>query len=140
MNPEPLADAANAFAAVALAAVSWDGQLTMAGTRALRHVLDYREPFRSFDNATMVNLLDQLLSELRCKGAQHLMVDAAQRLSLAQRETSYAVAVEIMRSDGPLQDDERNILANLAAVLELDRELTAQVHRVMDILHAGVAG
>jgi len=30
-------DSATAFAAIALAAVSWDGVLTMAGSRALRH-------------------------------------------------------------------------------------------------------
>jgi hypothetical protein len=38
-------DAPSAFAAIALAAVSWDGVLTPAGSRALRHALDYRHPF-----------------------------------------------------------------------------------------------
>ena len=79
-----------------------------------------------------------LLAALRQKGAQHLMVEAAEALSPQQRSTAYAVAAEIMRSDGPLQDDERNILSNLAVTLELDPELTGQVHRVMDLLHADV--
>lgn len=125
-----------AFAAIALAAVSWDGVLSSAGARSLRHALDYRQPFRTYDEAQMVRLMDTLLSDLRSKGSQHLTVEAAAVLSPTQRATAYATATEIMRSDGPLQADECNILGNLAEVLELDAELTAAVGRVMDVLHA----
>jgi len=125
-----------AFAAIALAAVSWDGTLSMAGTRALRHSLDYRRPFSTYDNEAIGKLLDEILTSLRQFGAQHLMIEAAQVLSPAQRGTAYAMAVEIMRSDGPLVEDECNILANLAAVLELDAGLTEEIRRVMDVLHA----
>jgi hypothetical protein len=129
-------DTPEAFAAIALAAVSWDGALSCAGARTLRHALDYRQPFRQYDEAQMVRLMDALLADLRSKGSQHLMVAAATVLSSTQRATAYAMATEIMRSDGPLQPDECNILANLAEVLELDSELTAAVNRVMEVLHA----
>lgn len=134
----PLMTPPTAFAAIALAAVSWDGVLSMAGSRALRHALDYREPYRHENDQAMVGLMNELLAALRQKGAQHLMVEAAEALSPQQRSTAYAVAAEIMRSDGPLQDDERNILSNLAVTLELDPELNGEVHRVMDLLHADV--
>lgn len=128
----------SAFAAIALAAVSWDGVLSMAGSRALRHALDYRHPYCDYGDAGMVRLMDQLLRDMRSKGAQHLMVEAAEVLSPQQRATAYAVAAEIMRSDGPLEPDERNILSNLATTLELSAEETEQVLRVMDVLHADV--
>lgn len=67
----------------------------------------------------MVTLMDQLLRRLQQIGAQHLMVEAAAVLSPEQRSTAYAVAAEIMRSDGHLQDDEQNILDNLAMVMNL---------------------
>ena len=127
-----------AFAAIALAAVSWDGVLSPAGARALRHALDYRNPYRQQGDAAMVELMNGLLADLRTKGAQHMMVEAAEALSPSQRATAYAVAAEIMRSDGPLQDDECNILTNLAATLELDPALTSEVQNVMDLLHADV--
>ena len=57
-------------------------------------------------------------------------------LSAEQRSTAYAVAAEIMRSDGHLQEDEQNILANLEVVLELNPEQTAAILRVMNILHS----
>lgn len=133
-------ETSTAFAAIALAAVSWDGSLTMAGTRALRHSLDYRSPYNGFDDQAMGTLLNQLLEHLRAFGAQHMMIEAAECLSASQRETAYAVAVEIMRSDGPLVEDERNILSNLAGVLQLDPDLCAQILRVMDVLHADLVG
>lgn len=129
-------ETSTAFAAIALAAVSWDGTLTMAGTRSLRHSLDYRRPFNGFDDQAMGSLLNQLLQQLRAFGAQHMMIEAAEGLSSSQRATAYAVAAEIMRSDGPLVEDERNILANLAGVLELDETLSGEILRVMDVLHA----
>jgi hypothetical protein len=133
-------DAPAAFAAIALAAVSWDGVLSMAGSRALRHSLDYRHPYCDYGDGGMVKLMDRLLREMRSKGAQHLMVEAAEVLNPRQRSTAYAVAAEIMRSDGPLQDDERNILGNLATTLGLSDTETAQVLSVMDLLHADVMG
>jgi len=140
-QPSPEAEAmepASAFAAIALSAVSWDGVLSMAGSRALRHALDYRHPYINYGDAGMVRLMDQLLRDMRNKGAQHLMVEAAQALNPRQRATAYAVAAEIMRSDGPLEPDERNILSNLATTLGLAEDDTARVLSVMDLLHADV--
>jgi hypothetical protein len=126
---------ANGFAAVALAAVCWDGVMSMAGSRALRHALDYRQPFRDYSDGEMVQLLNGLLEQLRSKGAQHLMVDAAAALTPRQRSTAFAMAAEIMRSDGELQVDEQNILSNLASVLSLEESLTHDILQVMDVLH-----
>jgi hypothetical protein len=131
-------DTPTAFAAVALAAVSWDGVLTMAGTRALRHALDYRPPCRERSDDEMIALKDRLLRSLRDRGAKGLMEDAAAVLDERQRHTAYAVATEIMRSDGPLQEPERQILACLAEYLHLDAAETAKVGEVMDVLHASI--
>jgi tellurite resistance protein len=127
-----------AFLAVALAAVSWDGTLTAAGTRALRHAIDYRTPYRQMGDAKVALLINTLLAGLRERGAQHLMLDAARSLNPDLRRSAYAVAAEIMRSDGPLQADEQNILSTLAATLELPEADTSPMLEVMEVLHAPV--
>lgn len=127
-----------AFLAVALAAVSWDGTLSAAGTRALRHAIDYRLPYRRFGEQRLVLMIDSLLSRLRQQGAQHLMLEAAEGLGPDLRRTAFAVAAEIMRSDGPLEADERNILASLASSLDLRDDAVTQVLHMMDVLHAAV--
>jgi hypothetical protein len=125
-----------AFLAVALAAVSWDGVLTPAGTRALRHAIDYRLPFSQRPETDVALMIDGLLGRLRQQGAQQLMLEAGAVLSPALRRTAYASAAEIMRSDGPLQPDERNILATLAITLELPPTDSDTILEVMDLLHA----
>ncbi len=127
-----------AFLAVALAAVSWDGTLTAAGTRALRHAIDYRTPYRELGEAKAALLINTVLERLRERGAQHLMLEAAESLSADLCRSAYAVAAEIMRSDGALQPDELNILSSLAVTLQLDDADTATVLEVMEVLHAPV--
>jgi hypothetical protein len=134
----PPPDSARAFAAVALAAVSWDGVLTAAGSRAVRHALDYRQPFCSLGIQATGELVDGLLADLRRTSAQQLMLEAAQSLTVRQRRIAFAVATEIMRSDGPLEADERNILASLADSLDLADEEAAKIFDVMDLLHGDI--
>ncbi|MCT0217502.1 tellurite resistance TerB family protein [Synechococcus sp. CS-1329] len=129
-------DSPTAFVAVALAAVSWDGVLTRAGSRALRHSLDYRVPFNQLGDAAMIQLFDRLLADLRRDGAPILMARAALQLDPHERRTAYAVAAEIMRSDGPLVAQEQQILTDLAAQLDLDPSDSVRILEVMEILHA----
>lgn len=50
-----------AFLAIALAAVSWDGPLTPTGSRALRHALDDRLPYREMVEQALVLLVMDVL-------------------------------------------------------------------------------
>lgn len=129
--------APEAFLAIALAAVSWDGVLSSAGTRALRHAIDYRHPYVDLADQD-VALIDGLLGRLRSQGAQQLMLRAAAGLTPELRRTAFATAAEIMRSDGPLQADEQNILSTLALTLELPEADSAPLLGLMEVLHAPV--
>ncbi len=131
-------DSATAFVALALAAVSWDGVLTRAGSRALRHALDYRPPFNAMGDEAMIRLFDRLLAELRAEGPVPLMARAAEQLDAHQRRTAFAVAAEIMRSDGELVAEERRILAALADHLAIPEPDTSRILEVMDTLHASL--
>ena len=130
--------APEAFLAIALAAVSWDGMLSPAGTRALRHAIDYRHPYVDLAEQQVALMIDGLLRKLRSQGAQQLMLRAAAGLTPELRRTAFATAAEIMRSDGPLQADERNILSTLAATLELPEAESAPILALMEVLHAPV--
>ena len=96
-------DSLTAFAAIGLTAVTWDGSLTPAGGRAFRHALDYREPYCSMSEGEMIEMMDALLQRRRQIGNEPLMLEAAQALSPTQSLTAYAMASELMRSDGPYE-------------------------------------
>lgn len=140
MNAMDTMDSPTAFVAVALAAVSWDGVLTKAGSRALRHALDYREPFRHMSDGEMIELFDRLLAQLRQEGSRQLMEHASAVLDPQQRLTAFTAAAEIMRSDGELVAEEQRILADLASQLSISPDQHDQILAVMDLLHASLVG
>ena len=129
-------DSLTAFAAIGFAAVSWDGHFTKAGTRAFRHAIDYREPFCQMADAAMIALLDELLDLRRSVGSHEMMLQAAQCLTPAQRMTAYAMASEIMRSDGPFEKEERSFLDHLAVMLEISGFEAKRIDSVFEIFHA----
>jgi hypothetical protein len=131
-------DRPTAFAAIALAAVSWDGRLTKAGSRSLRHVLDYRQPYAGWSDGRMAALMDQLLVSLRRQGPEALMADASQELPPHLRQTAFATAAEIMRSDGELEEEERRILLQLSQLLGLETDQARRIIEVMDVLHTSL--
>ena len=127
-----------AFAAVGLTAVSWDGTLSRAGARSLRHALDYREPFCRMSDNDMVLLMDAVLALRRERGNKALMLQAAAVLSPAQALTAYAMASELMRSDGPFEAEERRFLDHLAVTLEISTFEARRIDTVFEIFHASL--
>ena len=125
-----------AFAAVGLTAVSWDGTLSRAGARSLRHALDYREPFCRMSDNDMVLLMDAVLALRRERGNKALMLQAASVLSPAHALTAYAMASELMRSDGPYAAEERRHLDVLALMLSIAQPEAERIDAVFDLLHA----
>ena len=132
-------DYLTAFAAIGLTAVAWDGSLTPAGGRAFRHALDYREPYCSLGEKEMVELMDCLLNRRRAIGNNGLMLEAAQALSGTQALTAYAMASELMRSDGPYQADERRHLDHLALILSIAKPEAERIDAVFELLHHQLA-
>lgn len=126
---------AEAFAAIALAAVGCDGELTAAEARGLRQLLEFRTPFRSLDAAAMGALLDQLLAILRQDGWPALVEQAVPLLSPDQRQTALAVAVQLTLVDELSCSDERRFLRQLAERLEVSAERLAAIEEVIGLLH-----
>ena len=125
-----------AFAAVGLTAVSWDDTLSRAGARAFRHALDYREPYCRMSDNELVLLMDAVLALRMERGNKALMLEAAKVLSADQALTAYAMASELMRSDGAYSAEERRHLDLLALMLSISQVEAERIDSVFDLLHA----
>ena len=125
-----------AFAAVGLTAVSWDDTLSPAGARAFRHALDYREPYCRMTDNELVLLMDAVLALRMERGNKALMLEAAKVLTADQALTAYAMASELMRSDGPYSTDERRHPDLLALMLSISQIEAERIDSVFDLLHA----
>jgi hypothetical protein len=90
---------AEAFAAIALAAVACDGTLGRDEAHALRRSLEYRTPYKDRNEQEMAALFDRLLAQLRTDGVERLVDDALPVLTPVQQETALAVAVQLTHAD-----------------------------------------
>ena len=86
-----LTNAAEAFAAIALAAVACDGELAALEARGLRQQLEYRQPYCTYSDLAMADLLDRLL----LAGVSH----PQRQLATASREHNHAMAAHQARID-----------------------------------------
>ena len=105
---------AEAFAAVALAAVACDGSLGRDEAHALRSQLENRSLYRSCSEAEMGELFDRLLTLLREHGVAGLIDSAVPALDQRQQESALAVAAHLVHADRKVTAEESDFLQRLA--------------------------
>jgi len=156
-DPSPIASPAEAFAAVALAAMACDGDLSVLEARSLRQQLEFRYPYRQLGDNGMAQLLDKLLQLLREQGwealvqqaAPHLQPEqaeteqgwealvqqAAPHLQPEQAETALAVAATLTQADHVESRAEVSFLHTLSAALAVEPERARMILDVVSILN-----
>ena len=135
MGQSQLTSAADAFAAIALAAIAADGELSAVEARALRQQLEFRQPFRRFSDQQMGELLDRVLAQLRGSSCEALVKQATPLLSVEQRETALAVAAHLIHADHIETQSELSFLAQLQEAFDLDAIRSASILEVISLLH-----
>ena len=112
-------NSAEAFAAVALAAVACDGVLGRDEAHALRLQLEYRSLYSTNSEAAMGELFDQLLAVLRDQGVPGLVDQALPVLSPRQQQSALALAAHLVHADRKVTVEEDDFLKQLAAKVDL---------------------
>ena len=110
---------AEAFAAVALAAVACDGTLGRDEAHALRRQLENRSLYTSCSEAAMGELFDRLLTLLRENGVAGLIDSAVPALNQSQQESALAVAAHLVHADRKVTREESEFLQRLTEQLNL---------------------
>ena len=127
--------AAEAFAAVALAAVACDGELAAVEARSLRQQLEFRHPFRTFSDGAMAALLDRLLAILRQQGWPALVDQSVPHLNAEQGETALAVAASLTQADHVESSAETSFLGQLSEALGIAPARAATIREVVALLN-----
>ena len=115
---------AEAFAAIALAAVACDGTLDQEEARSLRGQLERRQPYVDRNEESMGRLFDGLLDQLRAEGWRPLLGQAIPVLSPPQQETALAMAAQLVHCDRVVAPEEHALLQEMASRMLLDRKST----------------
>ncbi|MFB2882121.1 tellurite resistance TerB family protein [Floridanema aerugineum] len=128
---------AEAFAAIALIAVAADGYITDSEAQAIGTTLSRMQLFRSYPSDVMRKMIDRLLSILQRQGVDALFNSAIASLPHELRETSFAVATDIVLADGEVTEEEENLLNDLCRILEIEEETAVKIIDVMMIKNKG---
>ena len=128
---------AEAFAAVALAAVACDGSLGRDEAHALRRQLENRSLYVSCSEAEMGELFDRLLTLLRERGVAGLIDSAVPVLDQRQQESALAVAAHLVHADRKVTPEEAEFLERLAVQLNLPSGDAQMIIRSIKALNRG---
>ena len=128
-------NSAEAFAAIALAAVACDGALDHAEARSLREQLEGRHPYMERSEESMGRLFDGLLDQLRADGWRPLISRAIPALSSAQQETALAMAAQLVHSDRVVAEAEQDLLREMASLMALPSGRAEQILDVIAVLN-----
>ena len=126
---------AEAFAAVALAAVACDGSLGRDEAHALRRQLENRSLYVSCSEAEMGELFDRLLTLLRERGVAGLIDSAVPVLDQRQQESALAVAAHLVHADRKVTPEESEFLERLAVQLNLPSGEAQMIIRSIEALN-----
>lgn len=133
MNLSP----AEAFACIALVAIAADGYLAEQEGQDMSAMLSRMHLYRSYSTDVMHRMLDRLLGLLKQHGPGDLITLAKESLPVDLCETAFAVATDLIMSDGTVTPQEQSFLDDLYRILEIPGDTALQIVQVMNIKNRG---
>ncbi|AFY42129.1 tellurite resistance TerB family protein [Nostoc sp. PCC 7107] len=128
--PEKLTSA-EAFAAIALVAVTSDDLLSEQQVRNISSVLSRLKLFSSYSEDFIENLLEKNLNILRHDGFNALFNAAKESLSPELREVAFAVAADLVMTESIVTEEEKNFLTDLYQSLDIPRDSAIKILQVL---------
>lgn len=129
--------AAESFAAVALVAIAADGYLSDQEGRDMTAMLARMRLFQGYSSDGMHRIFDKLLAILKREGPIDLVNLAKVSLPEELRETAFAIATDLVLSDGTVTAQEQAFLDDLYRILEISEEQALKIVQVMTVKNRG---
>ncbi|MCC5624673.1 tellurite resistance TerB family protein [Nostoc sp. CHAB 5715] len=128
---------AEAFAVIVLMATASDGYLSVEQANSITFVLSQMKLFKSYPHEMMNKLFEKILSILQGDGFNSLFNAAKDSLSQDLREAAFAVATDLVLSEGIIAEEEKNFLNDLYQALGVSSEIAIQIVQVILIKNRG---
>lgn len=122
-----------AFAAIALVAITSDAVLSAQQVRNISSVLLRLKLFNSYTEDLINKLLEKNLSILRRDGFNALFNAAKESLSPELREAAFAVAADLVMTESIVTEEEKNFLNDLYQALDIPRDTAVKILQVLMI-------
>lgn len=126
-----------AFAGVMLAAVAADGHISDEESAGFNATIERLRIFQAQSGGEHRAMMDKLFGILKRNGASQLLAQSARALPRELRQAAFAVVTDLIFADGSVEDEEKALLEQMQAALEIPEELAMQIVQVMGIKNAG---
>ncbi len=126
---------AQAFATIIIFAAIADGIVEEAEKDIIVNILSPMRIFKLYQE-NIKKLLAECLKSLMIN-SDSILIDAIDHLPEELHETAFAVATDVIMSDGQVTKEEENTLNLLADKLSVQKEIAHQIVQVMAIKNKG---
>lgn len=124
---------AEAFAAIGVAAVASDGEVSAEEVH--RVVLDMvtLRAFRGYDLKDLGNTLNKVAGLIKRRGTAPIIQAAKATLNKDELQAAFFVAVDLVLADGVVEDSEKKFLEELQSALQIDDATALKITEVVVI-------
>lgn len=121
------------FAGIALAMAGADGSIAESEWAAIVAYLRRLRLYDNFSGAAFDKMFDKLFRILKNQGASALVSSSIGGLPEDLKLTAFACAVDIALADGVVEDEEKEIINQLAEALEIPENTAVSIIEVLII-------
>ncbi|HQZ38025.1 MAG TPA: tellurite resistance TerB family protein [Vicinamibacterales bacterium] len=126
-----------AFVSLLIASARSDGSVSPHEANQIEHVVSAMKLFRGSSLETRRTMFTTAAERIKEQGTDHVIRGAAATIPKELAATAFAVAVDLMLSDGGLTANEQHFADELRGMLNVDREMAAKIVDVLTIKNAG---
>jgi tellurite resistance protein len=126
-----------AFVSLLIASARSDGSLSPHEANQIEHVVAAMQLFRDDSHQMRQSIFKTAAERIREHGVDRVIRAAAAAVPKTLAPTAFAVAVDLMLSDGRLSPGEQRFTDELRVLLNVERDTAANVVEVLTAKNAG---
>lgn len=123
-----------AWVGILYSCISADNQITDSETVTLSRVLYSKQKFVGIDIAPLYRKAFNVRAEL---GQLKYISACSEWIKGEDKETVFALALEVLLADGTLEKEEKNVIEVLSNQLEIEKEMTSKIIEVIFLKNKG---
>jgi uncharacterized tellurite resistance protein B-like protein len=123
-----------AWVGILYSCISADNQITDSETATLSRILSSKQKFIGIDIAPLYRKAFNVKAEL---GQLKYISACSKWIKGEDKETVFALALEVLLADGTLEKEEKNVIEVLSNQLEIEKEMTSKIIEVIFLKNKG---
>ena len=128
---------AESFAGLIMVAIAADGYISEEESNLFSATLSRMKLFKGYSSDVRLRMIDKMTSILRRQGVKALLTMSLEGLPYHLYETAFAIATDIVLSDGEITEEEEELLRYLYNSLSIPKEIANSIIEVMIIKNKG---